>query len=65
MSSNSDNFFSKAPDKPEPTEDDWSVDDYSENCSNCGKIYAYHSPSQALFCAKLVISNSISKGEKN
>ena len=65
MSSNSDNFFSKAPDKPEPTEDDWSVDDYSENCSNCGLIYAYHSPSQALFCAKLVISNSISKGEKN
>jgi len=64
--SNPDNFFpDKMPDKPEPVNDDWSVEDYTENCSNCGKIYAYHSPSQALFCAKIVISNSISKGEKN
>jgi hypothetical protein len=67
--SSPDNFFpdhiKEEPEKPEPVNDDWSVDDYSENCSNCGLIYAYHSPSQALFCAKLVISNSISKGEKN
>lgn len=66
--SNSDNFFpfedidpKRKPDRPEPIEDDWTADDYDEKCSNCGQIYAYHTPSQALFCAKLVIENSISK----
>jgi len=69
MLSNSDDFFpldvdpKRKPDKPEPVNDDWNEDDYDENCSNCGKIYAYHTPSQALFCAKLVISNAL--GENN
>jgi hypothetical protein len=57
--SSPDNFFPEIPDKPEPVNDDWSVEDYSENCPNCGKIYAYHSPSQALFCSKSIISNSL------
>ena len=47
------------PDRPEPNDDDWTVEDYDEKCSNCGQIYAYHTPSRALFCAKLVISNSL------
>jgi hypothetical protein len=54
----------RKPDKPEPVDDDWTVDDYDEKCSNCGQIYAYHTPSRALFCAKLVIQNSITKGGK-
>jgi hypothetical protein len=65
MSSSSDNFLpfddvdpKRKPDRPEPS-DDWTVDDYDEKCSNCGQIYAYHTPSRALFCAKLVISNSL------
>ncbi len=65
MASNSD-FFSSSesiPDRPEPVEDDWTYDDYSEKCSNCGQIYAYHTPNQALFCAKLIIENSISVGD--
>ena len=68
--SSSDDFFPnidpKKPDKPEPINDDWTVDDYSEKCSNCGQIYAYHTPNQALYCAKLIVNNSISKGgQKN
>jgi len=62
--SNSD-FFSSSesmPDRPEPIEDDWTADDYTEKCSNCGRIYAYHSPNQALFCAKIIIQNSINRG---
>ncbi len=71
MSSSPDDFFpnidpKKKPDRPEPINDDWTEDDYSEKCSNCGQIYAYHSPNQALFCAKLIVNNSISKGgQKN
>lgn len=53
------------PDKPEPIEDDWTVDDYDEKCSNCGQIYAYHTHNQALFCSKSIIRNSISGGQKN
>ena len=54
------------PDKPEPINDDFTEDDYSEKCSNCGQIYAYHSTNQALFCAKLIVNNSLSKGgQKN
>ena len=69
--SSSDDFFpnidpKRKPDRPEPINDDWTEDDYSEKCSNCGQIYAYHSPNQALFCAKLIVNNSISKGgQKN
>ena len=71
MRSNSDDFFpnidpKRKPDRPEPINDDWVEDDYSEKCSNCGQIYAYHSPDQALFCAKLIVDNSILKGgQKN
>jgi len=49
------------PDKPEPIEDDWTADDYDEKCSNCGQIYAYHTSNQALFCAKIIISDSINR----
>ncbi len=69
--SNSNDFFpfedidpKKKPDKPEPISDDWTEEGYIEKCSNCGQIYAYHTPSQALFCARLVIENSILKGGK-
>ncbi len=71
MSSSSDDFFpnidpKEKPLRPEPIADEWTEDDYSEKCSNCGLIYAYHSPNQALFCAKLIVDNSISKGgQKN
>jgi hypothetical protein len=62
--SNQDDFFpsidpKKKPNRPEPIEDDWTSDDSIEKCLNCGQIYAYHSPNQALFCAKLIIKNSI------
>ncbi len=62
--SSSDDFFpnvdpKRKPDRPEPIVDDWSEDEYGEKCSNCGQIYAYHTPNQALFCAKLIVRNSI------
>ncbi len=65
--SSSDDFFpnidpKRKPDKPEPIEDDWTIEDYDEKCSNCGQIYAYHTSNQAIFCAKSVIRNSITKG---
>jgi len=69
--SSSDDFFpsiapKRKPDRPEPINDDWTEDDYSEKCSNCGQIYAYHTPNQALYCAKLIVNNSISEGgQKN
>lgn len=62
----SNSFFPNSntiPDKPEPIDDDWSIDDISEKCSNCGQIYAYHESNQALFCAKLIIENSIHGGK--
>ncbi len=69
--SSSANFFpfedidpKRKPDRPEPIDDDWTVEDYDERCSNCGQIYAYHTSNQALFCARLVIEHSISKGGK-
>lgn len=62
--SSSDDFFpipnvdpKRKPDRPEPIDDDWTADDYDEKCSNCGQIYAYHTPNQALFCAKLIVNN--------
>ncbi len=68
--SSSDDFFpnidpKRKPDKPEPINDDWTEDDYSEKCSNCGQIYAYHTPNQALFCAKMISENSILGGQNN
>jgi len=62
--SSSDDFFpnvdpKRKPDRPEPIDDDWTEEEYSEKCSNCGQIYAYHTPNQALFCAKLIVRNSI------
>lgn len=65
--SSSDDFFpninpKKKPDRPEPIEDDWTYDDYDEKCSNCGQIYAYHTPNQALFCAKIILKNLTSGG---
>jgi len=67
MSSSPDDFFpnidpKRKSDKPEPIADDWTEEDYSEKCSNCGQIYAYHTPNQALFCAKLIAKNSILNG---
>ncbi|MBI4131020.1 MAG: hypothetical protein HY476_00835 [Nitrosarchaeum sp.] len=65
MSSSSDDFFpipiepKKKPQRPEPVNDDWSDDNYDEKCINCGQIYAYHTPNQALFCAKLIVKNSL------
>ena len=64
--SNSD-FFSSIepkhiPKRPEPIDDDWTADDYDEKCTNCGQIYAHHTTNQALFCAKLIIRNSITNG---
>lgn len=53
---------SKTPDKPDPTDDDWTVDDYEENCSYCGQIYSYHKPNHALFCAKQIARNAIIRG---
>lgn len=49
----------RKPDRPEPIEDDWSYDNYDEKCSNCGQIYAYHTPNRAFFCAKLIIKNAL------
>ncbi len=64
--SNQDNFLpfdgidpKRKPDRPEPIDDDWTPEDYTEKCSNCGQIYAYHTSNQALFCARLVIQNSL------
>lgn len=65
MSSNSNDFFPipidprKKPQRPDPIDDDWSDRDYDEKCTNCGQIYAYHTPNQALFCAKLIIKNTL------
>ena len=62
--SNSDDFFpipnvdpKNKPRRPEPVYDDWSNEGYDEKCSNCGQIYTYHTPNQALFCAKLIVNN--------
>lgn len=62
--SNSDDFFpipnvdpKNKPRRAEPVDDDWSDDEFDEKCSNCGQIYAYHTPNQALFCAKLIVNN--------
>ena len=62
--SNSDDFFpipnvdpKNKPRRPEPIDDDWSNEEYDEKCNNCGQIYAYHTPNQALFCAKLIVNN--------
>ena len=63
--SSSDDFFPisidprKRPQRPEPIGDDWSDDEFDEKCTNCGQIYAYHTPNQALFCAKLIIKNTL------
>ena len=70
--SNQDNFLpfddidpKRKPDRPEPIDDDWTVEDYDEKCSYCGQIYAYHKPNRALFCAKQILRNSVLGGQKN
>ena len=62
--SSSDDFFpipnvypKNKPRRAEPVDDDWSDDEFDEKCNNCGQIYAYHTPNQALFCAKLIVNN--------
>jgi len=62
--SSSDDFFQnidpkQRPLRPEPINDDWTEEpDIEDKCPNCGQIYAYHTPNQALFCAKLIVVNS-------
>lgn len=63
--SNSNDFFpipidpKKKPQRPEPMDNDWTDEEYDEKCTNCGQIYAYHTSNQALFCAKLIVNNTL------